>query len=250
MIRLKTVYADVPASVLYDVLHDPDYRRTWDKFMMEAEEIGYLNPNNSVSYYALSCPAPVKNRDFVIQSSWLQTPGGDYAIINHSVFHGERPGRKGFVRGTSFLTGFLVTPLSSGCRLGYVTHTDPRGRLPTWVSNKLSTSFAPKLARRLHKACLKYEAWKRGNSWKPWLYPEQTLDAPRINIKDCRRATAKADGQGGGSSGGSSPDEFICEDWNDTSAAAAAAAAATAAMDDLEDLSEPEDASPPLGECR
>ena len=82
------------------------------------------------------------------------------------------------------ISGFLVTPLLSGCRLGYVTHTDPKGRLPTWVSNKLSTSFAPKLARRLHKACLKYEAWKRGNSWKPWLFPEQTLDAPRINLKD------------------------------------------------------------------
>ena len=36
-----------------------------------------------------------------------------------------------------FIAGFLVTPLSSGCRLGYVTHTDPRGRLPTWVSNKV-----------------------------------------------------------------------------------------------------------------
>ena len=53
--QLKTVYTDVPASVLYDVLHDPDYRRTWDKFMMEAQEIGYLNPNNSVSYYACEC---------------------------------------------------------------------------------------------------------------------------------------------------------------------------------------------------
>ena len=59
-LQLKTVYTDVPASVLYDVLHDPDYRRTWDKFMMEAEEIGYLNPNNSVSYYACECMhAPV-----------------------------------------------------------------------------------------------------------------------------------------------------------------------------------------------
>ena len=56
---------------------------------------------------SVSCPAPVKNRDFVIQSSWLQSPAGDYAIINHSVFHRERPGRKGFVRGTSFLTGRL-----------------------------------------------------------------------------------------------------------------------------------------------
>ena len=58
--QLKTVYTDVPASVLYDVLHDPDYRRTWDKFMMEAQESGYLNPNNSVSYYACECMhAPV-----------------------------------------------------------------------------------------------------------------------------------------------------------------------------------------------
>ena len=56
--QLKTEYTDVPASLLYDVLHDPDYRRTWDKFMMEAEEIGYLNPNNSVSYYACECIIP------------------------------------------------------------------------------------------------------------------------------------------------------------------------------------------------
>ncbi len=47
-----TTYPDVPASVLYDVLHDPDYRRTWDKFMLEAAEIGYINPNNNISYYA------------------------------------------------------------------------------------------------------------------------------------------------------------------------------------------------------
>ncbi len=34
--QLKTRFPDVPAHVLYDVLHDPAYRPTWDRFMMEA----------------------------------------------------------------------------------------------------------------------------------------------------------------------------------------------------------------------
>jgi len=38
--------------VLYDVLQDPGYRATWDKFMLESREIGHINPNNNLSYYA------------------------------------------------------------------------------------------------------------------------------------------------------------------------------------------------------
>ena len=93
MIRLKTTFTDITADTLYDVLHDPVYRKvrnqdnckaiinnpppplqTWDKHMICSKELGVLNPNNDVSYYALQCPPPVKNRDFVLQRSWLQTP--------------------------------------------------------------------------------------------------------------------------------------------------------------------------------
>ena len=48
--------------------------QTWDKHMLISKELGVLNPNNDISYYALHCPAPLKNRDFVLQRSWLQTP--------------------------------------------------------------------------------------------------------------------------------------------------------------------------------
>lgn len=37
---------------LYDVLHDPDYRRVWDTNCLESLEIGLLNVNNDVGYYA------------------------------------------------------------------------------------------------------------------------------------------------------------------------------------------------------
>ena len=42
--------------------------------MLESKELGMLNPNNDLSYYAIHCPAPVKNRDFVLQ------------VISHHVF--------------------------------------------------------------------------------------------------------------------------------------------------------------------
>merc|ERR1719234_266024 len=157
MIRLKTVFSDVKPETLYDVLHDPDYRKTWDKHMLESKELGMLNPNNDLSYYAIHCPAPVKNRDFVLQRSWLQT------------------GR------------LLVNPVAGGgCELGYVAHSDPKGQLPIWVTNKLSTILAPKMVKRLHKACLSYPKWKNLHQphQKPWLYPEQ-ISGSRILLTDC-----------------------------------------------------------------
>merc|ERR1719474_2567104 len=129
MIRVRTMFPDIDADTLYDVLHDPVYRKTWDKHMLSSSELGVLNPNNDLSYYALHCPPPLKNRDFVLQRSWLQTPQ-EYFIINHSVFHKDFPNKKGFVRGVSHLTGFLITPLGNGCSLGYVAHSDPGGKLP------------------------------------------------------------------------------------------------------------------------
>jgi len=189
MIKLHTTFKDVSADTLYDVLQDPDYRKIWDKHMVEMKDLGILNPNNDVSYYALHCPSPVKNRDFVLQRSWLQTPK-EYYIINHSVFHKNLPPRKGFVRGLSYLTGFLITPLPVGCDLGYVAHSDPRGCLPVWVTNKISTIIAPRLVKKLHKACINYNQWKYMNKpqWKPWLYPEQ-MPSQRITVADFVRPT-------------------------------------------------------------
>lgn len=57
-----------------------------------------------VSIFSVSCPAPLRNRDFVLQRSWLDT-GQEQYIINHSVFHRDFPPRRGFVRAVSYLTG-------------------------------------------------------------------------------------------------------------------------------------------------
>ena len=60
--------------------------------------------NSKIFCISVACPSPVKNRDFVLQSSWLQTKA-EYMLINHSVIHSDCPPRKGYVRALSYLTG-------------------------------------------------------------------------------------------------------------------------------------------------
>lgn len=158
---------------------------------------------------SVACPSPMKNRDFVLQSSWLQTKG-ESIIINHSVQHQKYPPRKGFVRAVSYLTGkflswflgilsffkndvsflgFLIKPINGqrGCEVGYVTHTNPRGKIPTWLTNKVTSYVAPRMLRKLHKACIHYPQWKQQNrpNVKYWLNPEQ-MTSPRIHLVDVR----------------------------------------------------------------
>lgn len=58
-IQISHYLTDTPNQIdyfstetLYDVLHDPDYRKIWDTHMVESIEIGLLNVNNDVGYYA------------------------------------------------------------------------------------------------------------------------------------------------------------------------------------------------------
>lgn len=50
--KVRTVFKDIKPEVLYDVLHDPEYRKTWDHTMLEGYEICAINPNNDIGYYA------------------------------------------------------------------------------------------------------------------------------------------------------------------------------------------------------
>ena len=187
MIRARTEFPDVAASTAYDVLHDAAYRPEWDKYMMEQADIGWINPNNDLCYYAVRSPPPLRHRDFVLQRSWLDV-GDEQLIFNHSVCHDAFIPRKDCVRAVSYLTGYLIRPSGpSSCQITYVTHSDPRGKLPSWLINKLTTIVTPKMMRRLHKACLNYPAWKARHDpdWRPWSRPDQVGEL-RVDLRRCQ----------------------------------------------------------------
>jgi len=163
IVRLAAVLPAVDPLVLYDVLHDPEYRAVWDDNMVEGTLIEQLGPNDDVGYYSAKAPVSlVSARDFVNQRSWRVKEDKEYLIMNHSVVHPKRPEQKGFVRANSIKTGYLVrtNPDSPGCTLTYITQTDPRGWIPTSLMNSVTKTYAPKIVARLIEASNNYRSWK------------------------------------------------------------------------------------------
>uniref|UniRef100_V9L5V9 START domain-containing protein 10 n=1 Tax=Callorhinchus milii TaxID=7868 RepID=V9L5V9_CALMI len=184
-IKCRMLCQGVSADLLYDVLHDTEYRRTWDPNIIETFDIGKLTVNADVGYYAWKCPKPLRNRDVVTLRSWL-TIGNDYMIMNYSVKHPKYPPRKDMVRAVSIQTGYLVTANGvNSCILTYLAQVDPKGSLPKWVVSKSSEFLAPKTMKRMYKACLAYAEWKQRHSpdHKPWRYPEQS-SMPLLPLSD------------------------------------------------------------------
>lgn len=85
------------------------------------------------------------------------------------------------------MTAYHIQQLKNGCKITYVAHSDPRGKLPIWFVNKLTKTIAPVVIKKLHKHCLSYTAWKTKHEeyFKPWRFPEQMLELPKINLSDC-----------------------------------------------------------------
>jgi len=172
-VRVATSFPDITPETLYDVLHDHEYRKEWDKNMTEGKVIQLIDQRNEIGYYSAKGVLTIASRDFVNLRSWRARPDkGEWIIMNHSVDHPEYPSKPGYVRAKSICTGYLILRRDGGGSIFiYYTQTNPNGWIPGFVINNLMTSIAPELVKTLYKAASEYNEWKKNNKPdnKPWL---------------------------------------------------------------------------------
>eukprot|EP01065_Artemidia_motanka_P032886 TRINITY_DN39869_c0_g1_i1.p1 TRINITY_DN39869_c0_g1~~TRINITY_DN39869_c0_g1_i1.p1 ORF type:complete len:375 (+),score=75.86 TRINITY_DN39869_c0_g1_i1:82-1206(+) len=164
---------EVPPYVMYDVLHDAQYRSQWDQSMIQGYNICRLDRCNDIGYYACKFPTPLKNRDFCNERSWRNVDDREYIIMNQSQAHADCPPLKQFIRARSIQSGYIIRQWGSGCCITYVSQSEPKGWIPTAVMNGVVTGLAPGIMQKLRKAAAGYVAWKSANnpSFRPWMSP-------------------------------------------------------------------------------
>uniref|UniRef100_A0ACB8FXP0 Uncharacterized protein n=1 Tax=Sphaerodactylus townsendi TaxID=933632 RepID=A0ACB8FXP0_9SAUR len=131
------------------------------------------------AYYSWKCPKPLKNQDVVDTEvpgmSWMKS----YVIIPTSSVKPPVVWTREADQGCRWMR-WLRASVNSEAAL-FITvlpvyyHSLSLGSLPKWVVNKSSQYLAPKMLKKMHKACLKYPSWKQEHNanLKPWLHPEQ-----------------------------------------------------------------------------
>jgi len=69
---------------------------------------------------------------------------------------------------------------AGGTDMTYYTQNDPRGWIPPFLINMVSSRITPNLVAAVHANALKYPAWKAANrpDWKPWLTGYDPAEEP------------------------------------------------------------------------
>ena len=149
------------------MLNDHAYRKVWDENMILGKVVEMLTDVDEVGYYSATAPSPLSNRDFCTHRTFKAFPEkNEYVIFNHSVEHPDMPEDPDFVRGWSFNTGYVMRKHELGAEMHYITQSDPKGWIPKWVTNSVTSKLAPRIVTKMIDAAQKYGAWKESQGKK------------------------------------------------------------------------------------
>jgi len=179
MVKARVLFRHIEPELIYDVINDHEYRKTWDDNMIEGHSLREIDSHNTIGYYAIRLPTPLSHRDFVNQRGWTARRSAVppvFIICNNSVLYPPCPEKSGFVRAWSFRSGYVIRKIAEGgTEFTYCTLSDPKGWLPAWVINMAVSVTGPKLVQKMTEVIPKYPEWVKENrpdgNKRPWLTP-------------------------------------------------------------------------------
>ncbi|KAG7395475.1 hypothetical protein PHYBOEH_003705 [Phytophthora boehmeriae] len=145
------VSADKAAAILMDCNMVPKF----DDMTREVKPLEKLSEFSEVRQVSAKPVMFTTARDFSVVSTYRKMEDGRHLIATRSVEF--VPERKGFVRATILISGYVVVPHPTDpnmCEMSVIAHMDLGGNLPAMVVRYLGLSAPIKLVEKIHEITL------------------------------------------------------------------------------------------------
>ena len=144
----------VKPKLIADLLTDPNRMVQYDDMVESCRIIQSFAKDDSVSIRHVIAKGifPTEPRDFVVLTSRHDLDDGSIVICTRSIESDRVPEKKGYVRASINISGYIIRRISSEeSEVTVVVHTDLGGYIPPPLINALSTSAPVKLMRNVKR---------------------------------------------------------------------------------------------------
>jgi len=179
--KCEATKSGLNAEAMYNMLHDPEYRKEWDDNMVHGFNICKPSKYADIGFYMLKFPmmTGLNNRYSIAQRNWHKFTDSEYVIFNHSV---DAPAnfsdvcqknnctiKKSHVEMTSYCSGYYMTGGTGAedpFKFVYITCSEIYTPLPAWLINYVTKSTVPSFIGKLTNMGAKHATWKNKDESK------------------------------------------------------------------------------------
>ena len=147
-------------DIIFEAIANLEIRKKWDSVFSELRVVNHNGENGAeILYMIIKSPSfLVSDRDFVQQRKiWKNFPTEKSHILHFiSVESPECPVIKKLVRAETIISGYFIEDIPNQpnkSTLGIISQTDIRGKIPTWLVNKVAPKASKGWVVSLLKGC-------------------------------------------------------------------------------------------------
>ncbi len=147
-------------DIIFEAIANLEIRKKWDSVFSELKVVNHNGENGAeILYMIIKSPSfLVSDRDFVQQRKiWKEFPTKNSHILHFiSIESPDCPLNKKYVRAETIISGYFIEDIPNEpnkSTLGIISQTDIRGKIPTWLVNKVAPKASKGWVISLLKGC-------------------------------------------------------------------------------------------------
>ncbi len=150
---LAITHLDASLSAVTTLILDVNNNHRWIDSVDQSRVVKQVSERESINYTISYAPWPVSDRDAVVRTRMTQNTDDLTVIIRSEGLPDFRPREAGMVRVEAISSSWQLTPQpEGGVEVRYQVHSEPGGKLPSWLVNAIATEQPLNTLRNMRRA--------------------------------------------------------------------------------------------------